>query len=71
MTISGEPLSDSDDDKKKYINSQVDQQLQTILNLFNSGIPSETIADQVDIDKDEVDQIIRDIKNRKNGNVSY
>jgi class 3 adenylate cyclase len=65
MTISGEPLSDSDDDKKKYINSQVEQQLQTILNLFNSGIPSETIADQVDIDKDEVDQIIQDIKKQE------
>jgi adenylate cyclase len=65
MTISGEPLSDSDDDKKKYVNSQVEQQLQTILNLFNSGIPSETIADQVDIDKDEVDQIIQDIKKQE------
>jgi adenylate cyclase len=65
MTISGEPLSDSDNDKKKYINSQVEQQLQTILNLFNSGIPSETIADQVDIDKDEVDQIIQDIKKQE------
>jgi adenylate cyclase len=65
MTISGEPLSDSDDDKKKYIDSQVEQQLQTILNLFNSGIPSETIADQVDIDKDEVDQIIQDIKKQE------
>ena len=65
MTISGGPLSDSDDDKKKYINSQVEQQLQTILNLFNSGIPSETIADQVDIDKDEVDQIIQDINKQE------
>lgn len=64
MTISGEPPSDSDDDKKN-INSQVEQQLQTILNLFNSGIPSETIADQVDIDKDEVDQIIQDIKKQE------
>jgi adenylate cyclase len=65
MTFSEEPQSDSDDDKTKYTNSQVEQQLQTILNLFNSGIPSETIADQVDIDKDEVDQIIQDIKKQE------
>ncbi len=56
---------DSDNDKKNYMHRQVEQQLQTILNLFNSGIPPETIADQVDIDKDEVDQIIQDIKKQE------
>lgn len=65
MTNSGEPPVDSDIDKKNYIHRQVEQQLQTILNLFNSGIPSETIADQVDIDKDEVDQLIQDIKKQE------
>jgi class 3 adenylate cyclase len=65
MTISGEPPEDKDNDKKNYIHRQVEQQLQTILNLFNSGIPSETIADQVDIDKNEVDQLIQDIKRQE------
>jgi adenylate cyclase len=65
MTTSGEPPMDGDNDKKNYMNRQVEQQLQTILNLFNSGIPPETIADQVDIDKDEVDQIILDIKKQE------
>jgi adenylate cyclase len=65
MTISGEQPEGSDNDRKNYINRQVEQQLQTILNLFNSGIPSETIADQVDIDKDEVDQLIQDIKQQE------
>lgn len=59
MIITGEPPMNSDNNKKNY--RQVEQQLQTILNLFNSGIPSETIADQVDIDKDEVNRIIQDI----------
>lgn len=65
MTIPGEPPEDKDNDKKNYIHKQVEQQLQTILNLFNSGIPSETIADQVDIDKNEVDQLIQDIKRQE------
>jgi adenylate cyclase len=65
MTISGEPPEDKDNDKKNYIHRQVEQQLQTILNLFNSGIPSETIADQVDIDKSEVDQLLQDIKRQE------
>ena len=65
MTISGEPPENKDNDKKNYIHRQVEQQLQTILNLFNSGIPSETIADQVDIDKNEVDQLIQDIKRQE------
>jgi adenylate cyclase len=61
MTISGEPQIDRDHYKKSYMHTQVEQQLQTIQNLFNSGIPPETIADQVDIDKDEVSRIIQDI----------
>jgi adenylate cyclase len=65
MTIPGEPPENKDNDKKNYIHRQVEQQLQTILNLFNSGIPSETIADQVDIDKNEVDQLIQDIKRQE------
>jgi class 3 adenylate cyclase len=65
MTIPGEPPEDKDNDKKNYIHRQVEQQLQTILNLFNSGLPSETIADQVDIDKNEVDQLIQDIKRQE------
>jgi len=56
---------DSNNDKKNYIYRQVEQQLQTILNLFNSGISPETIADQVDLDKDEVDQIIQDLKEQE------
>ena len=62
MTISGEASIDSSNNSKKHMHKQVEQQLQTILNLFNSGIPPETIAAQVDIDKDEVDQLIQDIK---------
>jgi adenylate cyclase len=65
MTISGEIPMDSDNDKKNYMHRQVEQQRQTILNLFNSGIPPETIAEQVDIDKGEVDQIIQDIKKQE------
>ena len=65
MTISGEAPIDSENERKNYMHRQVEQQLQTILNLFNSGIPPETIADQVDIDKDEVDQILQDIKNQE------
>lgn len=65
MTTSEEPSTYSDNDKKKYMNRQVEQQLQTILNLFNSGIPTETIANQVDMDKDEVDQILQDIKKQE------
>lgn len=65
MTVSEEPPMDTDNDKKNYLHRQVEQQLQTILNLFNSGIPPETIADQVDIDKDEVDQLIQDIKKQE------
>lgn len=61
MTISGEPQIDRDQYKKSYMHTQVEQQLQTIQNLFNSGIPPETIADQVDVDKDEVSRIIQDI----------
>ena len=61
MTISGEPQIDRDQYKKSYMHTEVEQQLQTIQNLFNSGIPPETIADQVDIDKDEVSRIIQDI----------
>ena len=56
---------DSDNDKKNYMHRQVEQQLQTILNLSNSGIPPESIADQVDLDKDEVVQIIQDIKKQE------
>jgi adenylate cyclase len=55
----------SDNNENNYVHRQVEQQLQTILNLFSSGIPSETIADQVDIDKDEVDRIIQDIINQE------
>lgn len=62
MTLSGEAPIDSSNNSKKHMHKQVEQQLQTILNLFNSGIPPETIAAQVDIDKDEVDQLIQDIK---------
>ena len=65
MTISGEAPIDSENERKNYMHRQAEQQLQTILNLFNSGIPPETIADQVDIDKDEVDQILQDIKNQE------
>src|ERR687892_386621 len=65
MTTSEEPSMYSDNDKKKYMNRQVEQQLQTILNLFNSGIPTETIANQVDMDKDEVDQILQNIKKQE------
>jgi adenylate cyclase len=65
MTISEEPSMDSDDDKKRYTNTQVEQQLQTLVNLFNSGIPTESIAIQVDMDKEEVDQILQDIKNQE------
>ena len=65
MTDSGEPPIDSDNDKKNYMHRQVEQQLQTILNLSNSGIPPESIADQVDMDKDEVVQIIQDIKKQE------
>ena len=65
MTDSGEPPMDSDNDKKNYMHRQVEQQLQTILNLSNSGIPPESIADQVDLDKDEVVQIIQDIKKQE------
>lgn len=65
MTISGEAPIDSSNNSKKHIHKQVEQQLQTILNLFNSGIPTETIAAQVDIDKDEVDQLIQDIKKQE------
>jgi adenylate cyclase len=65
MTDSGEPPMDSDIDKKNYMHRQVEQQLQTILNLSNSGIPPESIADQVDMDKDEVVQIIQDIKKQE------
>jgi adenylate cyclase len=56
---------DSDNDKKNYMHRQVEQQRQTILNLFNSGIPPETIGEQVDIDRDEVDQRIQDIKKQE------
>lgn len=65
MTESGESPMDSNNDKKNYMYRQVEQQLQTILNLFNSGISPETIADQVDLDKDEVDQIIQDLKEQE------
>jgi len=65
MTDSGEPPMDSDNDKKNYMHRQVEQQLQTILNLSNSGIPPESIADQVDLDKDEVVQIIQDLKKQE------
>jgi len=65
MTISGETSMDSDNDKKNHLHRKVEQQSQTILNLFNSGIPPETIADQVDINKDEVDQLIQDIKKQE------
>ncbi len=65
MTDFGEPPMDSDNDKKNYMHRQVEQQLQTILNLSNSGIPPESIADQVDLDKDEVVQIIQDIKKQE------
>ena len=65
MTSSEEPSVDRVNDKKKYTNRQVEQQLQTILNLFNSGIPTEMIANQVDMDKDEVDQILQDIRKQE------
>jgi adenylate cyclase len=65
MTSSEEPSVDKVNDKIKYTNRQVEQQLQTILNLFNSGIPTEMIANQVDMNKDEVDQILQDIRKQE------
>jgi adenylate cyclase len=65
MTSSEEPTVDKVNEKIKYTNRQVEQQLQTILNLFNSGIPTEMIANQVDMNKDEVDQILQDIRKQE------
>ena len=56
---------DNDEDKISNVHGQEEQQLQTILNLFNSGIEPEMIAIQVDLDKDEVYQIIQDIKKKE------
>jgi class 3 adenylate cyclase len=44
-------------------NSSKYHQLQTIVNLYNSGIPSNIIALQVDISEEEVDKIIKHVNN--------
>ena len=41
-------------------------QQQTVLNLYNSGIPTETISLQVDISEEEVEKVIQVGKNKKN-----
>ncbi len=39
------------------------QQYQTILNLYNSGIPTYIIAFQLDINKDDIQRIIQSTSN--------
>jgi adenylate cyclase len=47
------------------------EQWQTIINLFDSGIPLEIIALQLDIDLDEVNKIIQNISNKKDIEKKY
>lgn len=47
------------DDRNR--SSSIYYQRQTVLNLYNSGIPSDIIALQMDISKEEVDKIIKHI----------
>ena len=65
MALSGDASIDNNIGKKNHIRREVEQQLQTILNLYNSGIPAEIIAAQVDLDKNEVDRIIQEIKKQE------
>jgi class 3 adenylate cyclase len=62
MTVSEKPPTNNNISKKNHMHKEVEQQLQTILNLYNSGIPVEIIAAQVDIDEIEVNRIIQEIK---------
>jgi adenylate cyclase len=62
MTVSENAPIDNNISKKNHIQKEVEQQLQTIMNLYNSGIPVEIIAAQVDIDENEVNRIIQEIK---------
>jgi adenylate cyclase len=65
MALSGDASIDNNIGKKNHIRREVEQQLQTILNLYNSGIPAEIIAAQVDLDKNEVDRIIQELKKQE------
>lgn len=65
MALSGDASIDNNIGKKNHMRREVEQQLQTILNLYNSGIPAEIIAAQVDLDKNEVDRIIQEIKKQE------
>lgn len=65
MTISEKPPTDNNISKKNHMQKEVEQQLQTILNLYNSGIPVEIIAAQVDIDEIEANRIIQEIKKQE------
>ncbi len=40
-------------------------QIQTISNLYNSGIPNEIISFQLDITEEEVEKTIEKIKNKR------
>ena len=51
------------DDRNR--SSSIYYQRQTVLNLYNSGIPSDIIALQMDISKEEVDKIIKHINKKK------
>jgi adenylate cyclase len=65
MALSGDASIDNNIGKKNHIRREVEQQLQTILNLYNSGIPAEIIAAQVDLDKNEIDRIIQELKKQE------
>ncbi|MGN6560977.1 MAG: hypothetical protein ACTHJ2_10715, partial [Candidatus Nitrosocosmicus sp.] len=60
-------ISQNDDSKDNTLKEKYnkidkkEQQRQTIINLFESGIPSEIIALELDIELNEVDKVIQKI----------
>ncbi len=64
--IDGENHSDDGvKDLKINKNDIIPEQYQTVINLFDSGIPTEIIALQLDMEFDEVDEIIKNLVRQK------
>ena len=55
-------MAESDSGNNNNNNNNSSYQLQTILNLYNSGIPADIISLQLDINQEEVDRIIENMK---------
>jgi hypothetical protein len=54
-----ENVANDDDNGGDGSSNSSSYQRQTVLNLYNSGIPADTISLQLDMSKEEVDKILR------------